>query len=138
MKYGLGHYVGGFDGSVHKAANEAGSTWGYDSDLNVFIPNFFSSITNQDQCCCPGNSDDQCESPFMSRYKFGKDSMAGGSAGHWGSNRFTLCKKYADSVFFKNFNIKGPSHRILTYHQFSLPLLLTHHYYLNTFSTPTS
>merc|ERR1719471_11887 len=25
--YGLGHYVGGFDGSVHRSANEIDSTW---------------------------------------------------------------------------------------------------------------
>jgi len=82
--YGLGHYVDGFDGSVHRPSDEINSSWGWDSKRNLFIPNFSPSDTGEDQCL-----DDQCQSPFMGKYQFGKDSMAGGSP-LWGSNRFTM------------------------------------------------
>lgn len=39
--YGLGHYVGGFAGSVHRSADQNNATWGWDGDKNRFIPNFF-------------------------------------------------------------------------------------------------
>jgi len=76
--YGLGHYVGGFEGSVHRSAENIGSTWGWDSDVNVFIPNFASDESGEDRCCCPNNNNDQCQSPFLGKYQFSKDSMAGG------------------------------------------------------------
>ncbi len=38
--YGLGHYVDGFRGSVHRGADKVNSTWGWDADKNRFIPNF--------------------------------------------------------------------------------------------------
>merc|ERR1712157_49435 len=82
--YGLGHYVDGFNGSVHRSADKINSSWGWDSQKNLFIPNFASVNTGQDQCL-----DEQCQPPFMGKYKYGKDSMAGGSP-NWGSNRFTL------------------------------------------------
>jgi len=82
--YGLGHYVGGFDGSIHRAANEIDSSWQWDSELNVFTPNFAADNSGEDQCL-----DDECEPPFMGKYKYGKDSMAGGSP-QWGANRFTF------------------------------------------------
>ncbi|MCA9066791.1 MAG: peptidase M66, partial [Planctomycetaceae bacterium] len=37
--YELGHYVGGFKGSVHRSADQINSTWGWDADKNRFIPN---------------------------------------------------------------------------------------------------
>jgi hypothetical protein len=82
--YGLGHYVGGFDGSVHRGAAEINSSWGWDSRLNIFRPNFFPSNTGKDQC-----HDGQCESAFMGRWQYGTDSMAGGKP-MWGTNRFTM------------------------------------------------
>jgi hypothetical protein len=94
--YGLGHFEGGFTGSVHRPADQPGSTWGWDSDKNVFIPNFWSIDSGQDICCCPQNKNDQCERPFMGKFKFGKDPMAAvggdnvGSGGMWSPNRFTL------------------------------------------------
>lgn len=82
--YGLGHYVGGFDGSVHRGANEINSSWGWDSQRNMFRPNFSPSNTGKEQCY-----DGECESAFMGRYQYGKDAMAGG-APLWGTNRFTM------------------------------------------------
>jgi len=82
--YGLGHYVGGFDGSVHRPANEINSAWGWDSKNNLLIPNFGSTSTGKQQCL-----DDQCQSAFMDKYQYGTDAMAGGEP-LWGSIRYTL------------------------------------------------
>merc|ERR1719511_479276 len=35
-----GHYPNGFSGSVHRSSEYMGSSWGWDSVKNVFIPNF--------------------------------------------------------------------------------------------------
>ncbi|WP_347006504.1 M66 family metalloprotease [Aeromonas sp. MR16] len=81
--YGLGHYVGGFAGSVHRSAEAANSSWGWDGDKNRFIPNFGASRNGQSACL-----DGQCQAPFDGR-PFGFDAMAGG-APLSGFNRFTL------------------------------------------------
>ena len=81
--YGLGHYVGGFAGSVHRSADQNNATWGWDGDKNRFIPNFFATRSGQSTCL-----DGQCQAPFHSR-TFGLDAMAGG-APLSGFNRFTL------------------------------------------------
>lgn len=81
--YGLGHYVGGFAGSVHRSAEAANSSWGWDGDKNRFIPNFGASRNGQSSCL-----DGQCQAPFDGR-PFGFDAMAGG-APFSGFNRFTL------------------------------------------------
>jgi len=82
--YGLGHYVGGFDGSVHRPANQINSAWGWDSGTNTFRTNFAASNSGKEQCI-----EDDCQSPFMGKFQFGKDAMAGGEPMS-GSNRFTL------------------------------------------------
>eukprot|EP00536_Pseudo-nitzschia_multiseries_P017210 jgi/Psemu1/264124/estExt_Genewise1Plus.C_14320001 len=81
--YELGHDVGGFDGSVHRPANEINSAWGWDSTKNVFVPNFSSSATGKEQCL-----DDRCQSAFMDKYQYGRDAMSGGEP-LWGLNRYT-------------------------------------------------
>jgi hypothetical protein len=81
--YGLGHYVGGFAGSVHRSADQNNSTWGWDADQNRFLPNFSPIRGGKDTCL-----EEQCQSPFDSR-AFGLDAMAGG-APHSSFNRFTL------------------------------------------------
>lgn len=81
--YGLGHYVSGFQGSVHRSADQINSTWGWDADKNRFLPNF-SPVRSFKDTCLEG----QCQSPFDGR-SFGLDAMAGG-APLSGFNRFTL------------------------------------------------
>ncbi|MGY6038283.1 M66 family metalloprotease [Aeromonas sp. AE23HZ002T15] len=81
--YGLGHYVGGFAGSVHRSAEARNSSWGWDGDKNRFIPNFGPGRNGQSSCL-----DGQCQAPFDGR-PFGFDAMAGG-APLSGFNRFTL------------------------------------------------
>ena len=71
--YGLGHYVGGFQGSVHRSADQINSTWGWDADKNRFIPNFSPVRSGKDTCL-----EEQCQSPFDGR-SFGLDAMAGGA-----------------------------------------------------------
>ncbi len=81
--YGLGHFVDGFKGSVHRSADQINSTWGWDADKNRLIPNFYPTRSGQDTCL-----DNECQAPFDGR-SFGKDAMAGGSP-FSGFNRFTL------------------------------------------------
>ncbi|UXH40611.1 M66 family metalloprotease [Pseudomonas promysalinigenes] len=85
--YSLGHYPGEFDGSIHRPAHAPNSTWGWDMDLNRFIPNFAPEVTHEENCL-----EGQCQAPFFGR-RFGSDAMAGGYP--MGSlNRFTLHTPY--------------------------------------------
>jgi hypothetical protein len=81
--YGLGHYVDGFKGSVHRSADQINSTWGWDADKNRFIPNFSPTRSGK-----PTSLATQVQPPFDGR-SFGLDAMAGG-APFSGFNRFTL------------------------------------------------
>lgn len=81
--YGLGHYVDGFKGSVHRSADQINSTWGWDADKNRFIPNFSPTRSGK-----PTSLGTQLQPPFDGR-SFGLDAMAGG-APFSGFNRFTL------------------------------------------------
>lgn len=81
--YGLGHYVGGFQGSVHRGPDEFNSTWGWDADKNRFIPNFSPIRSGK-----PTTLEERSQSPFHGR-SFGLDAMAGG-APFSSFNRFTL------------------------------------------------
>lgn len=87
--YGLGHYVGGFDGSVHRPAGAINSSWGWDADLKRFLPNFSGVVSNQDTCMPEGKP---CQTPFAGR-SYGLDAMAGGSPMS-AVNRFTLYTPY--------------------------------------------
>jgi hypothetical protein len=81
--YGLGHYVDGFKGSVHRPADQINSTWGWDADKRRFIPNFSPLRTGKD-----ATLEGQSQSPFDGR-SYGFDAMAGG-APFSSFNRFTL------------------------------------------------
>jgi len=89
--YGLGHYVGGFKGSVHRSADQINSTWGWDADKNRFLPNFAPVRSGKDTCL-----ESQCQSPFDGR-SFGLDAMAGG-APFSGFNRFTLYTPHSAAI----------------------------------------
>lgn len=71
--YNLPHYPNGFDGSVHRPANKINSTWGWDADYDIFLPNFKVKIDNQPSCIYG-----TCQPPFYG-HSFGFDPMAGGS-----------------------------------------------------------
>ena len=81
--YGLGHYVDGFKGSVHRAADQVNSTWGWDADKRRFLPNFAPLRTGKD-----ATLEGQSQPPFDGR-SYGFDAMAGG-APFSSFNRFTL------------------------------------------------
>ncbi|HHT0304135.1 TPA: M66 family metalloprotease [Raoultella planticola] len=98
--YGLGHYVGGFAGSVHRSAEQNNSTWGWDSDKHRFIPNFFPTSTNERSCL-----NDQCQEPFDG-HKFGFDAMAGGSP-FSDANRFTLYTPNSSAIIQRFFEGKA-------------------------------
>lgn len=96
--FGLGHYVDGFRGSVHRSADQINSTWGWDSDKKRFIPNFYPAQTNQKSCL-----DEQCQEPFDG-HKFGFDAMAGGSP-FSDANHFTMYTPNSSAIiqrFFEN------------------------------------
>jgi len=101
------HYPGCAVGSIHRPADQPGSTWGYDSDLNVFIPNFGSAAINTSSCvesqvCTPAG----CVDPFKS-FPFGFDAMAGGSPQYPSANRFTLYTPYAMRMIQSYFESKA-------------------------------
>lgn len=81
--YGLGHYVDGFKGSVHRSAENINSTWGWDADKNRLIPNFYPEPNGKETCL-----DNECQPPFNG-HSFGLDAMAGGSP-FSAFNRFTM------------------------------------------------
>ena len=81
--YGLGHFVGGFKGSVHREAGQLNSAWGWDADKNRFIPNFAPVQTGKNT-----ELEGQSQAPFDGR-SYGLDAMAGG-APFSSFNRFTL------------------------------------------------
>merc|ERR1712072_1569683 len=58
--------------------------WGWDSEANVFIPNISPKNNGNDQCL-----EGQCQGPYLGKYQYGADSMAGGSP-QYGINRYTL------------------------------------------------
>ncbi|MBP7949329.1 MAG: peptidase M66 [Verrucomicrobiales bacterium] len=89
--YGLGHYVGGFNGSVHRSADSINSTWGWDADKNRFLPNFYPTSSGKDTCL-----DKQCQAPFHG-HSFGLDPMAGGSP-FSEFNRFTLYTPHTAAI----------------------------------------
>lgn len=98
--YGLGHYVGGFQGSVHRSADHINSTWGWDSDRNRFLPNFSPIRSGKETCL-----ENQCQAPFEGR-SFGLDAMAGG-APLSGFNRFTLYTPHSAAIIQKFFESKA-------------------------------
>ena len=86
--YGVGHFPNGFSGSVHRSSEYFGSTWGWDSVKNVFIPNFNRYISGEFACV-----DGNCQEPFLGR-KFGYGAMGGGSVSYPSVNHFTLHTPY--------------------------------------------
>jgi hypothetical protein len=87
--YGLGHYPGGFDGSVHSPSGQKNSTWGWDSKKNVFLPNFERQLTAKESCV-----DGKCR-PAFHGHAFGFDAMAGGEPFMPGYNQYTLHTPYS-------------------------------------------
>jgi hypothetical protein len=92
--YGLGHYVDGFKGSVHRSAGQINSTWGWDADKNRFLPNFSPVRTGKD-----ASLEGQSQAPFDGR-TFGFDAMAGG-APFSSFNRFTLYTPNTSAIIQK-------------------------------------
>ena len=87
--FGVGHYPNGFSGSVHRSSEYLGSTWGWDSVKNVFVPNFDKVISGEPSCV-----DGSCQAPFLG-HQFGYDAMAGGQPFYDSTNSFTLHTLYS-------------------------------------------
>ena len=91
-----GHYPNGFFGSVHRPSEYFGSSWGWNSDFNLFLPNFRKTVSGDPQCLCKTNkktgakTDCKCQESFFG-HKFGKDAMAGGGGAMYPSiSYFTM------------------------------------------------
>jgi len=97
--FGMGHYPNGFNGSIHRQADAINSTWGWDADLNKFIPNMSAKKSGQSACL-----NGECQAPFDGR-RFGSDSMAGG-APMSAANRFTLYTPYTAANIQRNLESK--------------------------------
>lgn len=91
--YGLNHYPGDFYGTVNNIPSQRNSTWGWDSDLDVFIPNFEEERRNK-----PTYVEDEGVGPFALPFKehsFGRDAMGGGGPMYETYNTFTLHTPYS-------------------------------------------
>lgn len=81
--FSLADFMDKFKGGVHRSAENINSTWGWDSDRNIFIPNFNQKRNNGNAC-----TDNQCQPPFYG-HQFGYDAMNGGEPLS-DANRYTL------------------------------------------------
>ncbi len=73
--YGLGHYPGNTNGSIHRPATDINSAWGWDQDQQRFIANFrWDKRTGEGQSCCSNG----ISIPAFSGYQFNRDAMASG------------------------------------------------------------
>ncbi|MGR5187855.1 M66 family metalloprotease, partial [Photobacterium damselae] len=88
----------GYDMSIHHPADQQDSTWGWDSKKNVFIPNFYKTVSNQDRCI--GNADKGeeviCVKPWHG-HTFGTDAMYGGEGSMYPDNRYTMYTPYSST-----------------------------------------
>jgi Peptidase M66/ToxR activated gene A lipoprotein domain len=99
--YGLGHYPGDFEGSIHQPAATINSTWGWDSDKDYFIPNFRRAVNTGSSCIPPdknpvtGACTGRSVAPFYG-HSYNYDAMAGGNDEPSGpsGNEFTLHTPY--------------------------------------------
>ncbi len=101
--------MGGANGSIHRPANELNSTWGWDTELNIFVPNFENRKTQLTRSWDPSWGQDQNNGavvrPFNG-YRFGMDSMAGGAPMWPQVNRFTLYTPYVMRDIQRNLESK--------------------------------
>lgn len=86
--YGMGHFPGGVNGVLHRPADERNSTWGWDADLDKFIPNFSAKLTYKDRCY-----KEICIAPFNG-HQYGTGSMSGGGPMYYEFNKYTLHTPY--------------------------------------------
>ncbi|WP_337922567.1 M66 family metalloprotease [Vibrio cholerae] len=92
----LGHSEG-HDMSIHRPADQKGSTWGWDSDKNVMIPNFFARKTNQEVCIGAENAPNRVCVEAWRGHRFGTDAMFGGEGSMYPDNRYTMYTPYSSA-----------------------------------------
>ncbi|MBD1559437.1 peptidase M66 [Vibrio sp. S9_S30] len=86
--FDLRHFPGGFSGAINQSAEYRNSTWGWDADLNHFLPNIEKAVTHQNKCY-----QDECAAPFLG-HRFGSGAMSGGGPLYVHYNRYTLHTPY--------------------------------------------
>ncbi|UKA05067.1 putative Ig domain-containing protein [Photobacterium damselae subsp. damselae] len=93
----LGHSEG-YDMSIHHPADQQDSTWGWDSKKNVFIPNFYKTVSNQERCIGDAKKGEEviCVKPWHG-HTFGTDAMYGGEGSMYPDNRYTMYTPYSST-----------------------------------------
>tara|TARA_B100001094_G_scaffold333028_2_gene407994 strand:- start:6069 stop:8114 length:2046 start_codon:yes stop_codon:yes gene_type:complete len=94
--FGLSHFAGDFQGSIHRKSSEPNSTWGWDSIKNIFIPNFNPETTHRLTSYYNPEKRDPDNGKHVSHYlnhDFSKDAMAGGKPYY--TNYYTLYTPYS-------------------------------------------
>ncbi|KAB1508426.1 putative Ig domain-containing protein [Photobacterium damselae] len=88
----------GYDMSIHHPADQQDSTWGWDSKKNVFIPNFYKTVSNQDRCIGNAKKGEEviCVKPWHG-HTFGTDAMYGGEGSMYPDNRYTMYTPYSST-----------------------------------------
>ncbi|PSV00841.1 hypothetical protein C0W80_11690 [Photobacterium leiognathi subsp. mandapamensis] len=90
----------GFDMSIHHPADQQDSTWGWDSDKNVFIPNFYKNPSNKPSCIGdPKKNPGEkiiCVQPWHG-FQFGTDAMYGGEGSMYPDNRYTMYTPFSST-----------------------------------------
>ncbi|WP_318517628.1 M66 family metalloprotease [Photobacterium leiognathi] len=88
----------GYDMSIHHPADQQDSTWGWDSDKNVFIPNFYKNPSNKASCIGDPNKGEEkiCVQPWEG-FQFGTDAMYGGEGSMYPDNRYTMYTPFSST-----------------------------------------
>ncbi|WP_305423103.1 M66 family metalloprotease [Photobacterium leiognathi] len=90
----------GYDMSIHHPADQQDSTWGWDSDKNVFIPNFYKNPSNQPSCIGDPKKNPAevkiCVQPWHG-FQFGTDAMYGGEGSMYPDNRYTMYTPFSST-----------------------------------------
>lgn len=100
FNFGLGSAHTSFKNAVHAPAGSINSTWGWDSDRNLFIPNFAPRSTGL--ATCVGS---ECREPFHG-HGFALDPMAGGSSQYPQINHYPLMTPYVLAFVQRRFDTK--------------------------------
>ncbi|MCV6626417.1 MAG: M66 family metalloprotease [Cellvibrionaceae bacterium] len=99
--FGVGHFPGGFRGSINAPAERVNSTWGWDSDHDFFLPNFEKRTGGADLCF-----EDQCGEPYYGR-RLNAGAMSGGWPIYPQFNNYTLYTPYELNLIQDNLSAKA-------------------------------
>ena len=92
----LNHHPNGFAGSIHHSSNYFGSSWGWNSVRNIFLPNFWKPVTGGSVKMCDEKKKTCLSQGSFFGHKFGRDAMSGGGSAMYRSiSFFTMHTPYS-------------------------------------------